>query len=79
MNRRREQTPCEQTPCTTDRRVQILSRRPSHPTPSHPIPSRQILSRTFGLCAPLDSELDANRLAAWLLNVWDTLAMGNFP
>ena len=27
----------------------------------------------------MESAADVQRLAAWLLNLWDTLAMGNFP
>ena len=40
---------------------------------------RKALSRTFKLCRPgVAVPDDVSRLAAWLLNVWDTLAMGNF-
>ena len=41
---------------------------------------RAWLSKTFRLCGgSLQSSADVARLAAWVLNVWDTLAMGNFP
>lgn len=40
---------------------------------------RQVLSREFRLCQPLENEDGGESLAAMLLNVWDTLAMGNFP
>jgi lysosomal Pro-X carboxypeptidase len=41
---------------------------------------RAQLSRTFRLCGSgLSGAADVTRLAGWLLNVWDTLAMGNFP
>ena len=41
---------------------------------------RQQLSQTFRLCGKgVEGEADVQRLAAWLLNLWDTLAMGNFP
>jgi len=39
---------------------------------------RAKLTAAFALCAPLGPS-DASRLASQLLNVWDTLAMGNFP
>ena len=37
---------------------------------------RQVLSREFRLCQPLENEDGGESLAAMLLNVWDTLAMG---
>ncbi len=40
---------------------------------------RAWLGANFALCSPLDEKRGAARLAGWLLNVWDTLAMGNFP
>ena len=40
---------------------------------------RATLGRAFSLCDPLASAADGERLAATLLNAWDTLAMGNFP
>ena len=40
---------------------------------------RAALSSTFRLCGTVRGPEDVTRLAAWLLNVWDTLAMGNFP
>lgn len=40
---------------------------------------REALSSTFQLCEPLPEAGGADRLAGYLLNVWDTLAMGNFP
>ena len=40
---------------------------------------RASLGRTFKLCAAPRDQSDVARLRAWLLNVWDTLAMGNFP
>jgi lysosomal Pro-X carboxypeptidase len=41
---------------------------------------RRSLSSIFRLCEPLgDSDSDVSRLASFVLNVWDTLAMGNFP
>ena len=41
---------------------------------------RKVLSSTFRLCgAGVAGPSDVSRLAAWLLNLWDTLAMGNFP
>ena len=44
------------------------------------VAGREWLSRTFSLCgAGLRGPADVDRLRAWLLNVWDTLAMGNFP
>ena len=39
---------------------------------------RDLLRSKFRLCLPL-APSDGPRLASWLLNVWDTLAMGNFP
>jgi lysosomal Pro-X carboxypeptidase len=40
---------------------------------------RTALTTTFKLCAGLQGTDDVSRLASWLLNLWDTLAMGNFP
>ena len=41
---------------------------------------RAWLASTFRLCdSALTGAADVERLAAWLLNLWDTLAMGNFP
>jgi lysosomal Pro-X carboxypeptidase len=41
---------------------------------------RASLARTFRLCEhELSRPTSIARLSAWLLNVWDTLAMGNFP
>ena len=41
---------------------------------------RQRLSQTFRLCGKgVEGAADVSRLASWLLNLWDTLAMGNFP
>lgn len=43
--------------------------------------SRRSISRAMGLCsqAALDSEADVLRLAEWLQEAWDYMAMGNFP
>lgn len=40
---------------------------------------RAQLSQTFRLCAPLTSAADAVLLEIFLLNAWDTLAMGDYP
>ena len=39
---------------------------------------RAALEANFGLCSPLSAG-DGGRLSSQLLNVWDTLAMGNYP
>lgn len=40
---------------------------------------RAQLGATFGLCAPPAGDADVNRLAVFLLNAFDTLAMGSYP
>ena len=40
---------------------------------------RSELSNLFRLCSVLKGADDVTKLAAWLLNLWDTLAMGNLP
>lgn len=42
---------------------------------------RRLIGKAMGLCphAHLDSEADVMRLAQWLQEAWDYMAMGNFP
>jgi lysosomal Pro-X carboxypeptidase len=37
------------------------------------------LASTFALCAPLNDNYDVFALAEFLLNAWDTMAMGSYP
>jgi hypothetical protein len=43
------------------------------------VAGRQQLSSVFQTCKPLESTDDVFALAMYLLNAWDTMAMGNYP